>query len=250
MLEIIPMKQEAAPKYPTAIDVGYDSRLLKKLPNRWQKSKGVLMCLGTIGVLAFTGCTSGTEPEEYYYEGDDIKEIICDWSDMHLHHGGAGFMPMYVADFTEQEALAIIHNKATAAGFNFVATESAQMFPLFVKDVLDNSTDSDEILGYITIDYFDEEKGVAFAHIHDWWSLSSQAWQVLSHQSDIITITTGELSQDGREVIVAVFVNPAGWSVIEAYSSYELDATLLETKEQLAAQVREFLEWLENNEVH
>jgi len=162
------------------------------------------------------------------------------------HHGGEGYMPMYVAHFTEQEALSTILMEANAAGFNFIAAQSEHIFPLHIQDMWIRTFEPNEALMYISVDYIDEEKGVAIAHIHDWMpELRGQqhAQHVFWNRNDVITITTDKLSTDGKEIIIAVFVNPQGHVVIDGFSPDNAEANVLDVKDQLTAQVHNFVQW-------
>ena len=127
LLSLCPVSSYAAPAYPTKIDAGGDSALLKKLPSRWQKGAAAA-CVGLMGAAALTGCPPP-------------------WP----HGGGSGGAPMYVAHLTEQEALAVIRPLLEAAGLVFGAPPAVPYIVYIIG------------WGAVGIELFDQGKNVGIA---------------------------------------------------------------------------------------
>ncbi|MCL2563710.1 MAG: hypothetical protein FWE08_06715 [Oscillospiraceae bacterium] len=88
---LIPAKSYTPPQYPTRADTRGNPALLKKLPSKWRKNAAAVACIGLLGIALLSGCTTSSPNGN----GND-----CGWDD-HLHHGGSGGAPIYVAHLTE-----------------------------------------------------------------------------------------------------------------------------------------------------
>ncbi|MCL2874514.1 MAG: hypothetical protein FWE29_06265 [Defluviitaleaceae bacterium] len=85
LLSLNPVKSYVPPKIPTLSEIQDNTELLKKLPLRWKNNARIITFLGIMGAGAVTlsACANFGRPN--------------------IHHGGAGFSPIYVTHPTEQE---------------------------------------------------------------------------------------------------------------------------------------------------
>ena len=207
--ELSPAASYTPPEYPTLAQAGTDNTLLKKLPSRWQHNAAVVACAGMLAMTTLAGlvgCSDnayirphhggeGGAPQYTVYptesetpfvypppvsdNGLDVapedNEVLFVYPplapdsglniapedlDIHvrIHQGGAGAGPNYVVYLTEQEALGIIYRMLTAAGLDLSATPPDYTVSTW-PDI------------YITLDFFDQQRGIAVA-FHDanvWW---------------------------------------------------------------------------------
>jgi len=227
-----PVENYKAPQIPTREDTS--PVLLKRLPSRWQRNATVIASLGFAGAFMLTGCASPlsslearthnggfvaspfyvaypTEQDTNRLEDDlihhggtaqyplyvvypteqEISERIAEAElNLRVHFGGSGSGPFYVVHFTEQEALGIIRAKLEAAGLNFDATPPEHAVEFWPGDV--------------GLDLFDEEKGIAIAHIS--WEDSNMPFTGLTRSvlTDYLTEKFAEMEND---ILVGVFYN-------------------------------------------
>jgi len=129
---------------------------------------------------------------------------------------------MYVVHLTEQEALGIIREQLEAVGLNFDVEP-----PDYTVEVggwrLGNQT--------VGLDLFDSERSVAVAHIFGWGDFTEAAAEAFAEQTNDITVG---VFQSGT-------INK--W---ESATNYEFAEARETIESQLAAQVREFIDFLRN----
>ena len=216
ILCLSPLKKYTPPKYPTSAESRSNPVLLKKLPSRWQKSAKVLACIGLVGTIALSGCTSesSTEPpsggNNYY-----------DWN---MHGGGGPPLPYYVVYLTEQEALAIIRAETEMAGLRLDTVPP--------DDIVNIGRD----LMNIEFHLFDESKDIAITYIEDiWWSIQNR--------NSFAQFIEEEFAIQNIDITVGVFYSEFVelWQRPEVEEKEEARRTL---EEHLTAQVRDFLELL------
>ena len=216
---LCPVNDYAAPKYPAFSDAKSDSRLLKKIPSRWQKNMRVLSCIGILGFATITGvgCTFSLSTDGS--GGGGSPGGGGDWG----HHGGSGGAPIYVVYLTEQEALGIIREKGEIAGLDFSSVPPD-------NTAIVNRWGSDWTVG---LDLFDEENGVAVSYLDNWWG------------RDFIAEVRDAFVRQGNDFNVGVFYNPGVREHWVMPSEEEKAISRKELEEYLTAQVKEFIEWLQ-----
>jgi len=226
LLCISPVKDYTPPQIPTLEDTRVNLAILKKLPSRWQKNRAVIACVGLVGTVALSGCAYAhlvdertphsdgsiapyyiVHPTEQVVSGSiqqqpedtqtqlEALEAAFKAADLNLrtHFGGAGHGPIYVVHITEQEALGIIRTQLEAAGLNFDATP-----PEYIIESGFGSRD-------IGFDLYDEEKGVAIAHLS--WEDNNQRFFSWGG-SDLAERLTEEFTEKTGDISVGVFFNP------------------------------------------
>ena len=217
LYQLNPVKKYKIPKYPVYALARENLELLKKLPSRWQKSKKVISCLSAVGLLSLSGC--------FPVIINNNPCSRCGFS----HFGGSGGSPIYVIYLTEQEAINLIRTKAETAGLNL------------------NSTPPDNTVNVwwmnIGLDLYDEEKNVAMTLI----DLNKSGWQRcnVGYNKDIAEEARIEFANQKNDITIGVFHNPD-----KPFGRTEPDAAAIAEaeerfKEQLTAQVQEFIESLQ-----
>lgn len=203
---ISPLNNYKAPVLPTLYDVRKNPSILRNLPSRWQNKATIISSLGFLGALALMGCSHSYESEiqsepslpPFYdlYEQelavrDAYIQIGQEALRLRSHHGGGGSMPFYVVHLTEQEAQSIIRAQLEAAGLRFDATP-----PNYTVDFWAVS---------IGLHLFDEEKGVAIAHI----SWKDNHFPFFSRGGNRLAKETATgFAQQTDDISIGVFFNP------------------------------------------
>ncbi|MCL2528157.1 MAG: hypothetical protein FWE42_07020 [Defluviitaleaceae bacterium] len=201
-----PVEDYQVPEIPTFEED--NSRLLKKLPTRWQKCAKVIAGIGLVGMLALSRCgnRAGEFGPHYInhnlgythgsYRGFSEGNLL-----VRLHTGGMG-SSFYMAHLTEQEAFGIIRGRLEAAGLSFDVPPAASYF----EREEDNST-FDRLLGMRRSDIFDFElfdaqRGVAIVN-------ARQEHRFLCViEQEIIRITKDTFAADESDIMVGIFYNP------------------------------------------
>ncbi|MCL2874515.1 MAG: hypothetical protein FWE29_06270 [Defluviitaleaceae bacterium] len=175
-----PVENYAPPKLPTLNDAQNDTALLKKLPLRWKNSAKVIACIGIIGVgsVTLSGCSSLWSEQPGIAVFDTIP-----------HHGGSGPAPIYIVHLTEQEAFGIIQAQLESAGLNFNAAPPDYTVELGGQN--------------ISLELFDEDKGVAIAHIREEnLRFPENGWRYVESVAE-------EFAKKANDISIGVFYNPA-----------------------------------------
>ena len=214
--ELVPLKKYNPPSYPTYEEARRDRTLLKKLPSRWKKSVGALACVSLLGAASLLGGC-----------GFLLNGCTCSRCGS-IHFGGSG-TPIYVVYLTEQEAIEVIRNKAESMGLEMKDT------PPDISVTIDGRD--------ISLSLFNKENEVAFAHVGamDSWDVWDQgSWTT----SGIAKRAKEAFDAKENDLAVGVFNT---WSVDSVCRPTEEERaeTLKWQKQQLTAQVRKFIEWLQ-----
>ena len=118
LLKLAPMTEYQAPELPTLNEA--EPELLQKVPKRWKNKAVMATAVGLLGATALTGCGNSTgsftpiEETGNPMPAPSISSARTYCSN--LHHGGSIGNPIYVAHFTETDALNIINQQFLQAG--------------------------------------------------------------------------------------------------------------------------------------
>jgi len=197
--QVMPVEHYYAPSVPRYGEAD-KAVLLKKLPSRWQKSAKLIAGLSLVGVLALSGCGSSyprySRPNHIEHDFTFAQGFYSGISEeglsVRLHVGGGGGSG-YVVFLTEQEAFGIIRARLEVAGLNFGATP---------PDYAVNVQGWDEFYE-IGLDLFDEEKGVAIAHID--WQGERRAWR--ESERELARRAEREFEEMANDIVVGAFHN-------------------------------------------
>ena len=257
MLCISPLENYEAPDIPNLDASRKDNALLKKLPLRWQKKAAVISCLGLLGATALSGCAyydlvsgsgrihhGGGAAMPIYFDRviepetpANITVPAAEDLELRIHFGGGGFGPIYIVHLTEQEALAIIRSQLEAEGLNFGA------------DPPDYDVDFNSWLDFsVGLELFDEENGVAVAHI-SWENNNIQFFSHGGrHLADEVAEKFAELNND---ISIGVFYNPGeslgmgadwwGWESEDHPLRGDLGEEYQEPNDEIKAEARKAL---------
>ena len=259
-LRIAPVKNYIAPKYPTRKDTGTNPSILKELPSRWQKNAKVIACIGIMGTMALSmaGCAwrghhggeggggpiyvaYPTEADGLYNEtanppfirppgNYDVKIRVC-------HGGGRAGSPTYVVHLTEQEALNIIREELEAVGLRFNSTPPAYTVDLWVRDARIHLFDEEKSIGIVQLT--PEESNIRFSA--QGRELAEQIEKTFAEQaSDIIIRVFYSPGENLGRGLGDISSNGLG----EEPSREHQQAAAPELREQLIAQVHDFLDML------
>ena len=210
-----PLKKYEIPKYPIYEIARNNPDLLKKLPSRWQKNARVLGCLGVM--LTLTGCP-------IIFGNTVCKE--CGFA----HHGGSGGAPIYIIYLTEQEALDLIRTKAETAGINFNSEP-----PDYTVKVWNYNE--------VGLDLYDAEKDVGAALVGR--NESGFHWCNIGWSKEFAKEAAKEFENHESDTTVGVLYNPEKPYGFNAPDEKDLEKAENILREQLAAQVQEFIVWLQ-----
>jgi len=269
-----PVVEYAKPKYPTLDDTRGDSSLLKKVPLRWRKNARIVACLGLAGMIVCSSCVlsengappaytqtentiNNTDEVEAYRDSGIMEQTMCALSGLMvtLHNGGAGGSG-YIVHLTEQEARGIIFANLQAAGLKF----SAEPPEYIVGDRSVWDEAALQIVGPpIGLDWFDEEKSVAVAHVS--WEDSNRRFS--RRGGEFAEAVAEDFKRQADDIHIGVFYTPGigvryhlehedDW--IWGGSPKKPNLNQVEQAKQalienLNAQVREFIEYLIREDV-
>jgi hypothetical protein len=273
-ITVNPVKKYAAPKYPTREAAADTPKLLHKLPKRWEKNAAVIAAVGMLGAMSLNSCGIG-ETKAGYNPG---SESYLNVAPVFIHGEGTGSMGCVMIApsvfLSEEEALAIIKNEAKIAGLNFTdevpeynATnnkpkDTSQYSWLNPKYVLGE--------GYVRLDLYDKQTGVAAAFI----SMGEAAVIYDGMESsvtgygprELAELSAEDFARQNGDIAVGVFYDPGkNWEderqqqILEEYNNsekewdekraqYENDTKAI-IEEDLRAQIRDFIEWLQGQGV-
>ena len=281
-ISVTPVKKYTAPKYPTKIETVQTPGLLKKLPTNWEKNVAVIAAVGMLGAMSLTSCrvfesdteTGRPSPTSGENPGQEIVENLLNVAPIFLHGSGTGSIgcdmvapPVFLS---EQEALAIIKSVAETEGLTF--GDKPPEYTATKNEIEARSNrEKNYILGNgnIGLDLYDDEKGVAVTYIsmeaaeqiyHDGpWSSAT-----LYAPRELAELTAEDFAAQQGDITIGVFYDPnKSWeseehqkifaeynnhnsekSWEERVEQYKHDVKLL-IEENLRAQVRDFIEWLQ-----
>ena len=284
-ISVMPVKKYAPPKYPTLTVADREPALLRKLPSRWQKNAAVVAAVGLLGTITLTSCgildskIKGYNPTSenflnvapVFVHGEGIGSMGC-------------MMIVPPVFLSEEEALAIIKSSAEDNGLIFeaeppeyVATNNKP------KEKSQYSWENPKYVlggGNVGLDLYDAQKGIASAFIsmEEAETLPDPSSIKSYHPYELAGLTVEDFSQQRGDISVGVFYDPGiDWDnekykkLYDEYNSqmseisgtydeanpdeytrksneilseYETDVKAL-IGEQLRAQVRDFIEWLQ-----
>jgi hypothetical protein len=276
-INITPVKKYASPKYPTIADAQCAPLLLRKLPSRWEKNAAVVAAVGMLGVMSLTSCgildskTAGYNPN---------SENFLNVAPVFVHGEGTGSMGcMMIAPpvfLSEQEAIAIIKSMTEDSGLNFSASPPEY---IATKNQAEHLTQyswegTRYILGdgNVGLNLYDDKKGVAVSFI----SMENAELRYVNFKDEVTwessvssysprelaELTVEDFAQQNGDIAVGVFYDPGkDWEseehqrILDEYNDsekdweekmtqYENEVKLL-IEENLRAQVRDFIEWLQ-----
>ena len=185
LLKINPVEQYTPPKYPTYADTHNSPNLLNKLPSRWQQKTAVIACIGLMGASALIGCSSrDNQDSNGGYSGYSNFDIS-----VRQHRGGRG-SAFYVVYLTEQEALGIIRAEAARAGLHF--NDEPPPYHVDYNDLI------------VGLDLFNEDKGIAIAHIDSYDSNRPFS----AREARLAEIIESAFLQQGRDINIGVIYSP------------------------------------------
>jgi len=283
ILTVTPVKKYAAPKYPTSTDAMHTPELLRKLPSRWKKNAAVVTAIGLLGAMTLTSCGvlksdtgTATASPTSIPDPTDIANYL-NVAPVFVHGEGTGAIgcdmvvpPVFMS---EEEALAIIRNEAESGGLNFNAAP-----PKYVatnnRAETNYSWDDQYVIGdgNVGLNLYDNESQVAVAYI----SMRSAEKGYLPKEDgnqmflsiaeyrprELAELIAEDFAKQKGDTAIGVLYEPGGnWEseehqrILDEYNNsekdwlernaqYESDLRLL-IEEELRAQVRDFIEWLQ-----
>ena len=269
---VMPVKKYAAPKYPTYINAARNPEFLKKLPARWQKNAIVAAAAGFLGAIALASC-GGSEPggSKGYNPG---SESFLNVAPIFAYGDGTGSIgcdmvapPVFLS---EQEALAIIKSETEATGLKFNSeppgytatknkTETQYSWEQKNKYVLGD--------GNLGLDLYDGKNKVAVTYISmenaaEIYPGGPRSSVDVFRPRELAELTAEDFAEQKGDIAVGVFYDPGpGFEseehrqlISELYNGkdewpdklaqYQTDAQIL-AEENLRAQIRDFIEWLQ-----
>lgn len=261
---VAPVKKYAPPKYPTQTEAKFKPELLRKLPSRWQKNAAVVAAAGLFGAMTLTSCGFFDSDNSDNPESKNPLNV----APLFIHGEGTGSIgcvmiapPVFLS---EQEALAIIKSVAENESLKFEA-EPPEYIATKNKPDSKYSWENNYTLGdgNIGLDLYDGKKGVAVSYI-----AMEEAEQKYKNMISSVTayrprelaeMTVEDFAKQKGDMNIGVFYDPGieyeVWQPIidkyqenenyeEAMVQYEADIKAV-IEENLRAQVRDFIEWLQ-----
>ena len=277
IISVNPVKKYAIPKYPTLADAHCAPLLLRKLPSRWEKNAAVITAISMLGAITLTSCGVFESKINGYNPG---SENFLNVAPVFIHGegtGGMGCLMVAPAVFlSEQEALAIIRGEMETAGLNFSA-EPPQYISTNNKPEPRSqySWENQKYVlgeGNVGLELYDDKKGVAVTFISmeeaeqralpdkdgNSWESSVSSYR----PRELAELTVEDFAKQNGDIAVGVFYDPGkNWDSEEhqkifdefnnskkdwdeRLTQYESDVKLF-VEEDLRAQVRDFIEWLQ-----
>lgn len=210
-MKIKPVIHYARPRYPEKEAVLLHPELLKKLPKRWQTKAAVFALVPAAMAVLLTGCDRGQT---------------------------AGEVPAPTVTFSEEEALQIIIDEGTKNGLHF--EQPGPVIPDVEVPSGYNWSDSGKIIfdtekmDYET-DGYDEEASVGFEYVS-----ADELYQHIGEHPD----ASGAYAKAFGEKLEQSLLADADGKSIGVF--YNTNITSKEAAEEdLRSQVREFVQWLQ-----
>jgi hypothetical protein len=262
-MQVTPVAKYAVPRFPTHQILEQHPELMRIVPRRWSSSPVVLTALAGVCLLLDSSRASGAASP---------KAPVSKVAPMFVHGGGMGgygcvavAAPLYL---TEDEARSIIADEAKRAGIVFkspgrtlpavdvpIVKEYEQVVPRDNKGNLKPvPADSPTRKSPLELDGVDSKRGISYEFVsrEDFDEMSKGATPVSTWLSDDIlgsaaVLRTGlaKAKPSGR---VAVFYDPVAWGKefqpsAEEENKITQDSTK-QAREDLRAQVKDFIKWL------
>ena len=275
--KVAPVKKYNKPKYPTKTEALASPGLLRKLPRRWQKNAAVAAAAGLFGALTISSCgifdssSPGAAADGYNPDSENYLNV----APVFAYGEGTGSMgcvmvapPVFLS---EAEALAIIKNTAEAEGLSFGSEPpgyTAEKNKIETKYSWDWESKFVLGKGNVGLDLYDAKKKVAVSFISmreaeqiypngPWSSVTGYMPRRLAE------LTVEDFAEQRGDIAVGVFYDPGkDWEseehqrIFDEFMSnsekeweerreqYEIEVKAL-AEENLRAQVRDFIEWLQ-----
>jgi hypothetical protein len=262
-MQVTPVREYAAPRFPTHQILEQHPELMRIVPRRWSSSPVVLTALAGVCLLLDASRASGAASP---------KAPVSTVAPMFVHGGGMGgygcvavAAPLYL---TEDEARSIIADEAKRAGIVFkspgrtlpavdipVVKEYEQVVPRDDKGNLKAvPTTCPTQKSSLELDGTDGKHGISFEFVsrEDFGAMAKGATPVSTYLSEDILGSAAALRKGlerakpgGR---VAVFYDPVAWGKEFAGPGEEISKatgdSMKQAREDLRAQVRDFVKWL------
>lgn len=271
-MDIRNVKKYSSPVYPDKESAIKNPAMLATLPERWKANASVCAALAATSAMLLTSCTALTGSKGGNPTGGagptngDSPALAVPLFEHGIGRGGFGCVSVAPPAFlSEAEAYAVISEEAKKAGLVF------KQDGLELKNVgipkTSNGPEGDNLRGSkkgaLTLDGYDENKKIAFEFVStediDAWCVAPTNATVTSYDFIDTAKALGEsLSKAGSGMPVAVFYDP-GYKYDETVrklleekgGDFEADQKALKelVKEDLRAQVRDFLAWLKAQDI-
>ena len=219
LLKVKPLENYDAPEMPTLAEDNLDS--LKELPSRWAKKA----IFGTTGILLVTGAIHALQPPTQ--------------PPTQPHFGGAGGAPIYVAHFTELDALNIIKTRLAEVGINFSDEIPNYEIPQWIGATVKMGVDFFDAENKVAINFYNPFRDEMSSLVHG--LRGSQQWRTDRMVEDFTELDT--------DTIFGVFYNPSIWRDWEYRNRYyphsEHETAYL--TERLERQIQNFIDQLREN---
>ena len=279
-ISVMPVKKYNAPKYPTQTETARTPELLRKLPSNWEKNVTIVAAVGMLSAMTLTSCGI-FDPKNNTGTGyNPDSENYLNVAPIFYHGEGTGAVGcMMIAPpvfLSEQEAFVIIKSVAETGGLNFSAKPPNYTAKNNAAGSKEGYGDGGaEIVlgsGKVGLELYDKEKGIAVTYIsmdeaEEKYLPNKDGTQMMSsvtfyRSRDLAGLTAEDFAQQKGDIAVGVFYDPGkDWEseehqrILDEYhnsekswdakrTQYESDVKLL-IEEQLRAQVRDFIEWLQ-----
>ena len=279
-MEIKPVKTASHPQYPVREDVSAE-QIKESVPQRWIDSRAAKVALGTLAAMSLAGCTQlrtsgipiapSPTTEETVIQSPIVTDVVMgeamsptiSVAPLFEHGEGMGAFgcdmvtpPVFLS---EDEALSVINNVARDYGLKF-STGNTPALDNVLRPATniyepDNKEASNTFVT-MTPDFADAKHGVAleFVSVEDvksWhqeqgFGSSVESYDALDAAEQLSEALEIAVPQDYNYAVVGVLYDPCeqqdvkngeDWQAAEAQNRAD-------SEEQLAAQVKDFLEWL------
>jgi hypothetical protein len=272
-MDIKPVKNMALPQYPKREEVSA-GQIKDTLPRRWAASPAAKIALASLAAMSLAGMSAcdaapgGAEitpaltteasvsqsPIVSDIPMGDVAAPMISVAPLFLHGEGLGafgcMMETPPAFLSEDEALSVINNVAKDYGLEFTAGD-APVLDNVLQPVPDTQETGlfkpKESYEAFTPDFADAEHGVSIEFVSMW---DAKDWNCGNYKSTACTHDTREAAAQISEALEdAASDNYIDATVGVVYDPLISDETapddgLSEAKTQLAAQVKDFCEWL------
>ena len=238
-MKVQPVRRAKTPGYPTRAEAARNPALLKPLPRRWNGVRALAVAASALTALNLTACSGGREASAVapiFYHGEGT--------------GALGCVVMTPPKFLgEQEALALIRAQAEEAGLHLTAAPDGD----YAVDPRVHKEKADVSLGgrtywrrcgnVVSLKVCDPEKKVAVAYV-------SQKEAVQQHSEDgenfgHSTVQSYRFRERAEEAAKDFRKQETPYTIGVFYEPGSGEDETLSPEENLCAQVKDFLDWLE-----
>jgi len=251
-MDLVPVKKYSLPNYPDKRTALQNPKLLKTIPERWKGNMYVCTALSSLLIFTLVGCEQ---------KGDTDKKLAA--APIFEHGTGRGSFgcdsvapPAFIS---EEEAFQVVQEEGKKYGIEFKknglelkkvkipATSYA-----FTTSNDESSAKNTTHKGNLVLDGYDEEKKIGFEFIsaedYEQWKGRSNKMSTVNSFDFLATakrLQTG-ISENKSEAAVGVFYNPMARIAPDTKLDYKAlqELAVKTAKEDLRAQVKDFLQWL------